>query len=262
MNRILKNNTGFSVAINDAGITIAAWDQYIIPANDYGLWEASTDVITKLTDNAASPLSSLTASDGSIDLAPNDGVRLILGEWSRQLCDGDNSAIKANVIPVFGKNRLCVDTIASGAGALIPALTSKLRYEDINESTGGVARGATITSGWTPIYQYVGSGLLHGFLVNVETKDQWRLRMVVDDEEVLGSDGMLTNDMIGDAVYDIDNESLETYSNIGIHFGEHDKIMWGFTSLPLRFYSSLRLYLRRTGANKKFRAGLMVISKD
>ena len=262
MNRILKNNTANSVTITDTGITIQALDQYIIPPQDYGIWESSADVIAKLSDNAVSPLSTLTANDGNIDLGVNDGIRLILGEWSRQLCDGDDSAIKANVIPVFGKNRLCVDTIASGAGALIPALTSKLRYEDMNDSTGGVARQATIGNIWTRIYQYVGGGLLHGLLVNIETKDSWLFRVVIDGEEIFGANGIATTDMIADAIYDVDNAATEEYQNIGIHFGDHDKILWGFGSMPLRFYTSIQAYLVRVGGSKKFRAGLAVISKD
>lgn len=262
MNRILKNNTASPVAINDTGITIPASSQYIIPPQDYGLWESSDDVIAKLSDNAVSPLSTLTANDGNIDLGVNDGLRLILGEWSRQICDGDNSAIKANIITFQNKNRLCVDTIASSAGALIPALTSKLRYEDMNASTGGVARQTPIDVTWTRIYEYIGSGLLHGLLVNIETKDSWSFRLVVDGEELFGANGMLTSDMINDAIYDMDNAASEEYNNIGIHFGEHDKILWGFGSVPLRFYNSVQAYLIRIGGSKKFRAGLAVISKD
>lgn len=78
---------------------------------------------------------------------------------------------------------------------------------------------------------------------------------------------LYTNDMSGDQLYDLDaynvDNQMEDYSNLGVHFGKHEKVMWGFTSLPLKFDSSVSIQIRRssTGVDKKFNAGLIVITK-
>lgn len=269
MNRILKNNTASPVLITDTGITVPASGSYTIAPEYYGKFEASVDVITLLTNHSVSPtVSTLKANDGSVDLPENDGVRLILGEWSRQICDSDDSSIKANVINSYGKKRLCVDTVSTSAGALIPTLTSKLRYLDMNASNGGVARGTVVTnSAWVTVYSFTGSGIIHGWDVNIETKDSWQIRFVVDGEEVFGTNGIYTADMVGDTLWDLDSQPeniIENYSGLGIHFGAHDKILWGFDGIPMKFNSSAKIMIKRTTAapSKKFHAGLMVISKD
>jgi hypothetical protein len=266
MQRIIKNNTASPILVSDTGITIPSSGQYTIPGAEYGVWEGSSDIITYLSDQAISPgVSTLVANDGTFDLEINEGVRMIQGGFSRPISDGDDPTIKAEVATIEGVNRLRVDAIASGAGALIPTLTAKLRYDDMNASNGGVARGTSITNAaWTQVYGYSGHGLIHGFILNIETKDKWLVRFVIDNEEIFSSSGLLTNDFIADDVWDIDNAPNEEYGNIGIHFGEHDKILWGFDSLPLKFNTSVSIYLRRKAGegSKKFRAGLMVITKE
>lgn len=269
MNRILKNNTASPVLITDTGITVPASGSYTIAPEYYGKFEASVDVITLLTNHSVSPtVSTLKANDGSVDLPENDGVRLILGEWSRQICDSDDTSIKANVINSYGKRRLCVDTVSTSAGALIPTLTSRLRYLDMNAANGGIARGTVVTNAsWSTVYSYTGSGIIHGWNLNIETKDSWQVRFVVDEEEVFNTNGIFTDDMISDVAWDLDSyvdDKNEDYSGLGIHFGIHEKIMWGFDGIPLRFNSSAKIMIRRitNASNKKFNAGLIVISKD
>ena len=267
MNRILKNNTASPVLITDTGITVPASGSYTIAPEYYGKFEASVDVITLLTNHSVSPtVSTLKANDGSVDLPENDGVRLILGEWSRQICDGDDSSIKANVITSGLKKRLCVDTVTTTAGALIPSLTSKLRYLDMNASYGGVVRGTAISTSWVSVFHISGSGFIHGFDLNLETKDKWQIRFIIDEDEIFDTNGVSTDDLISDVIYDLDGYITnlnEDYTNIGLHFGLHDKIMWGFSSLPLKYYASVKILIKRTTAGtKKFNAGLFVISRD
>jgi hypothetical protein len=73
MSKILKNTTGSTIAINDVGISISANSSYTIPAPDYLLWSASSDVI--------GPIGALdiVVNDGSFDLSPSDGLDLLKG---------------------------------------------------------------------------------------------------------------------------------------------------------------------------------------
>jgi len=123
MNRILKNNTASPVLITDTGITVPASGSYTIAPEYYGKFEASVDVITLLTNHSVSPtVSTLKANDGSVDLPENDGVRLILGEWSRQICDADDTSIKVKVFgtqsSTYYDKRMAVDSIVSGVDNL------------------------------------------------------------------------------------------------------------------------------------------------
>jgi len=75
-----------------------------------------------------------------------------------------------------------------------------------------------------------------------------------------------TNDMIGNNIYDLDSYLTnlnDDYSNIGVHFSEGGEIVWGYSSFPLKFYSSVVIQVKRKSgaANKKFNAGLMVITR-
>jgi hypothetical protein len=123
MNRILKNNTASPVLITDTGITVPASGSYTIAPEYYGKFEASVDVITLLTNHSVSPtVSTLTANDGSVDLPENDGVRLILGEWSRQICDADDTSVKVKVFSTqsstYYDKRMAVDSVVSGLDSL------------------------------------------------------------------------------------------------------------------------------------------------
>jgi len=73
MSKILKNNTGSPVSINDVGQTVPASSQLTIQPQDYLLYAASDDVITLI--GAAT----LTVNDGSNDLSISDGSKLIQG---------------------------------------------------------------------------------------------------------------------------------------------------------------------------------------
>ena len=77
MSKILKNNTGSPVSIDDTGVTVPASGQYVIPPEDYLIWAASSDVVTKVGD------STLTVNDGSDDLTISIGIDLIKGLFPR-----------------------------------------------------------------------------------------------------------------------------------------------------------------------------------
>lgn len=266
MIRKIINNTASPVQIFDVGVTIPASGSYIIPPVDYGLWEGSANVITKLSDYAVSPtLSTLSANDGTFTLSVNDGVRMIQGGWDTKITDGSDSTIKAKVKDVLGTNRLCVDSVVSNQSGMINFLTSKLRYVDMNANSGGIARSTVVGSiSWATVFNYTGSGFVHGFNLNIETKDKWLVRFIVDGEEIFDPNGLSTTDLITDTVYDMDNNDIEDYTGLNLHFGTHDKLLWGFDALALRFNSSVQLLIKRDigAALKKFHAGLIVITKE
>jgi hypothetical protein len=79
MAKIVKNTTGSNIAIADTGITVSANSQYTIPAQDYLLWAASDNIITKIGDG------SIVINDGSSDLSISDGVDLIKGLFPKKL---------------------------------------------------------------------------------------------------------------------------------------------------------------------------------
>ena len=83
MSKILKNNTGSAITINDVGgvIIAASPGSYTIPPQDYLLWAQSSDIITDLHDTSPTP--SITVNDGSVDLNPSDGMDLIKGLFPR-----------------------------------------------------------------------------------------------------------------------------------------------------------------------------------
>jgi len=168
-------------------------------------------------------------------------------------------------------DRLKVDaTVSAVSGSGVSAWSKKLRYDDMNASMGGVARGTSITaaSGWNTVYTYSGTGYLASYILNIETKDGWAMRLIVDGEEIFGSAGILTTDMHSDAIYDVDDsgKSLnEMEESLGLMCGSHDRIIFaGPEGYPIRFDSSITIRISRvTGAaTKKFNAGLVIIQKD
>jgi hypothetical protein len=73
MAKIIKNNTGSAVSIDDAGVTVPASGQYTIQTTDDLLFAGSSDVVTLVGD------ATLTVNDGTNDLTISDGIDLIKG---------------------------------------------------------------------------------------------------------------------------------------------------------------------------------------
>ncbi len=176
MSKILINNTASPQPVADTGVTIAASSNYTIPPQDYLLWAASSNVITLIGAGT------LTVNDGSVNLSISEGTYLIKGIFPKEyriVGDSDGTLI-GNV-----GDRMKVDaevTIIPSSGT-IPSVGSKLRYDDMNASTGGIARGTSISTGvWTKIYEYLGSGIVTSCLINLEDKKNWAIRLQVDGD--------------------------------------------------------------------------------
>lgn len=169
-------------------------------------------------------------------------------------------------------DRLKVDASVVLAGGATQSYTKKLRYEDMNITTGTLARGAPVTalSGWNKAYGYAGTGLLSGVVISLETKDDWAIRIVVDGDEIFGTGtglGILSTDLHTDSIYDADTSGRsvpELDQDLGVFWGAHDRFQWvGPLLIPITFNTSVDVYIRRVVAasTKKFQAGYVVIEK-
>lgn len=163
-------------------------------------------------------------------------------------------------------------TTATLAGGTTQTYTRKLRYDDMNATTNGIARLTSVTaaSGWNKVYGYTGSGTLIGVVISLETKDDWAIRIVVDGDELFGTgtgNGILSTDIHTDSIYDTDTSGRsvpELDQDLGLFWGAHDRFQWvGPVLIPVHFNSTVDVYIRRvTGAaTKKFQAGYVVIEK-
>jgi hypothetical protein len=145
------------------------------------------------------------------------------------------------------------------------AYSTKLRYDDMNSSTGGVARNTSISdSGWTQLYSYTGSGMLSAILINFDVFTDWLIRLVIDSQEIFGSAGILTDDITGAQVYDFsDTSSVD--DDFGLSKSSNNRFIWhGPLDIPVQYASSVKVYVKRKdgSVNKTFRAGLAVLTKD
>jgi len=61
----------------------------------------------------------------------------------------------------------------------------KPRYDDMSLSNGGVLRNTTIgETDFVSVYEYHGSGYVHGWDLNLETQDGWIIQFIIDDENL------------------------------------------------------------------------------
>lgn len=104
------------IVISDTGYTVPASGQLVIPPQQYGKFEGSSDVIGYIGSG------SLTVNDGTFDLSITDGVRLIQGGFYLPLSDGADPTIKAKVqdatINEAYDKRLWTESVVSGLDGL------------------------------------------------------------------------------------------------------------------------------------------------
>ena len=144
--------------------------------------------------------------------------------------------------------------------------TYKVRSLDMNSSNGGIDRGTSVTSiAWSTLYSRSGAGFLSGFIINTETFGGWRVRILVDSVDILiGSTGILTDDITSDTIYDLDVDLDISQMSIGMSKGSHDRFIYTCPSnIPIYFSTSLQILLKRdSGGSKKFQAGLINLSLE
>lgn len=161
-------------------------------------------------------------------------------------------------------DRLKVDTILSGG----IDITNKIRYDDMNASTGGVARETAITNSWTTVYSYTGVGKLIGFQLMLESvPTDWYIQVILDSsvEVFMGSTGIFTTDMFTTNIYDISPGGAFTGNVLGFTLTDHDGIVWvpPVSSGIIPFASKVEIKVKRAVAGtKKFRAGFVTLIKE
>jgi hypothetical protein len=152
-----------------------------------------------------------------------------------------------------------------------PLASKKYRVLDLNASNGGVARETVITNTtWVDIYSCTGTGTFHSVRATLETGNDWRVRVLIDgtEEILLDSNGILTNDMTSDSIYDLDpsgKSSSELFDEVGLFMGAHDQFCFtGPTGLGIPYTTSIAIKVKReTGAaTKKFKGGVITITKE
>jgi len=235
MSKILKNNTGSAVEVEDIGITVPASGQYVIPAQDYLLVAASDDIIVVIGDET------LTVNDGSIDLSISEGIDLLKGFLPKKLgmLAGDASTEIGHV-----GDRLKVEaqvTVANDAAPGCPVISPKLRIE-FDETN------ITVPSAYTTMYNYNGAGKLYGFTLDFNS-DSVRVRLVIDGTETIFA---LTLDEV---------ESIQSFSSGGCNDGGVQNInfvtktsgnRFNFTPpCPVEYTSSVLIEAQRSGSSNK-----------
>ena len=161
-------------------------------------------------------------------------------------------------------DRLKVDAAFSG-NVPFPSMTNKVMWDDMNATTGGVARDTLIGSTFTNVYSHSGSGFLFGFLITLEEEKKWAIQLNVDGVDLfIGAGGILTNDLDNDNIYGfkfkIDDKASEQTT---LGFSLKKNTVFFETSHPIRFTSNVTIKVKKAdGGDKKFRAGLVMIHKD
>lgn len=227
-----------------------------VPIQDGGNSITIDAVSLPLPTGAATAANQVTANTSlaSIDA----GIPAALGQTTM-----------ANSMPVtMASNQTAIPvTIQTLPSSSVQAWSNKLRVLDMNVSNGGVARGTSITnSAWVDVYSYTGSGYLAGFILNLETFIDWLVRLTIDGQEIIiSSDGIISDEITADTIYDLDDVTDINQAALGISKGSHDRLV--FTpplNIPIYFASSISIKVKRvaTKASKKFQAGLIWISKE
>lgn len=97
--KILKNTTSSSIFISDTGVNLLPNSDYTVPATEYPLMAASSDLITWIGNG------SIIVSDGTFDLSKADAVALIQGNFKQSDFIEDlknNNRLKVEVLNAGG----------------------------------------------------------------------------------------------------------------------------------------------------------------
>lgn len=143
------------------------------------------------------------------------------------------------------------------------AWNKKLRYLDMNASNGGVARDTQISTSFTNIFSYTGSGYFVGFNLCLEDKANWYMRLIVDGEDILlGNTGISTNNLMTKTIYGWEPGDNFDGPNIGFDVNDETIVYQSPIGYPIRYDSSISLQVKHATTAKKFRAGLICLSKE
>jgi hypothetical protein len=163
-----------------------------------------------------------------------------------------------------GQQDTTANLIPPGSVGPVPAVSPDYITEDMNVTNGGIARGTNVGGVWTDVYNITGSGLFYGALVTLEEQKKWAIRLIIDGNEIYGSDGILTDDLDDKEIYGYNYSNVDdrgfTYHQ-GLALSEKSVLMQGPLGYPVAFASSIVIKIKKdSGGGKKFRAGLITRS--
>ena len=92
--KILKNQLATDIFITDTGVNILASSDYTIPAHDFPIWAASSDIISYIGNG------NLIVNDGSYDLNKAEGIGLIQGSFIQKQVNFDPALLNSNRLKV------------------------------------------------------------------------------------------------------------------------------------------------------------------
>ena len=232
-------------------------------------------VLRDLYINSNYQLNYITLSDKYVVFIDERLYSHIFIETSRnteQIDFEDNYKNSANLVRKYNQytaqGRLKVDaelvSISTGALSQYP---SKLRHLDINVTNGGVARGTTITdASLVDVFSYTGSGSIMSFFLNLEYNAGWKVRLLIDNEDVFGSNGVLTDDFTSMSIYNMSGNDADNFINVlGFYFKSNGNFIWSSPlNTPTRYNTSITIKLKRnTGSgSKKFQAGIVTLTQE
>jgi len=171
--------------------------------------------------------------------------------------DGTSEGTPISAVTDGSLKRLAVDAKVTGTQSTGSITGSKLIYEEMNATHGGVARDAQINGTWTDVYsKTAGPGLLIGFRVTLEDETKWEIRLIIDGVEVMGANGLYTGDIWDGNIWDYKDNQSRNHLGIDVH---GSTLSWrGPMQIPVTYSSSVVVKMRYTNGSKKFKAGLLM----
>lgn len=143
------------------------------------------------------------------------------------------------------------------SGNVIPTVGTDLKYEEMNATFGGVARNTNIGSTFTTIYEQTGEGILIGFLITLEsiTASEWFIKLEVDNTLVFE---LSIIDLIDKDIFGFDEDTTKNIPEwLGIDIRDNTFRYEGPNDLPLSYNNNIKIQIRKTNGDKRFRAGLL-----
>jgi hypothetical protein len=192
--------------------------------------------------------------------------------------DGDDVKIKAvdsggepreiRAIQIGSEWDLGVQAQVTAAISGMFNVSPKMRYDDMNAGSGGVARGTSIVqdAAETTVYSYSGSGLFFGFQMKMQNAstppNDWEIFLSIDSNNIFGTGGISTIDMT--SVYNIDATGPHQFDTLGVDI-KGDSVYFETTHLsPIKYETNVTIKVKKTGSggNKTFDGGLALLTKE
>lgn len=139
-----------------------------------------------------------------------------------------------------------------------PSVDYHLRLDDMNATNGGVTRGTSITTSWTTIYSYTGSGHVFSFFINPANSSGYKFRLIIDGYDIFGANGILNTDADSGSAYDLLDVDVDIH--MASIFVWNNSISWNFP-VPISYSSSVVIRMATASGTGTFRSGLIKLTK-